>query len=259
MEEIGAELDFVTEISYLLSLGAIKISFCLFYLKIFQGHWFKIMCYSLMGLLIAETIEETFVVIFQCWPIRKAWDAVGTGEVKCLSLFGFYYISFGIRLATNIALFTLPIPYLLRLQMTTGKRAGLIFMFALGILLVATSIIRATYLNNFSADHTWELVSPLNWSSVELGVALFVACLPSFKALVTLRFPSLRRFLGLSSNRSYPVRYELYGTSGQRTDDPQSWGRARRFHIGQTKLGSTTTHTQTEVEASGDGSEERII
>ncbi|KAJ6038881.1 uncharacterized protein N7446_012695, partial [Penicillium canescens] len=209
------KLDFVTEISYLLSLGAIKISF--------------------------------------------SWDAVGTGEVKCLSLFGFYYISFGIRLATNIALFTLPIPYLLRLQMTIGKRAGLIFMFALGILLVATSIIRATYLNNFSADHTWELVSPLNWSSVELGVALFVACLPSFKALVTLRFPSLRRFLGLSSNRSYPVRYELYGTSGQRTDVPQSWGRARRFHIGQTKLGSTTTHTQTEVEASGDGSEERII
>ncbi|KAJ5668719.1 hypothetical protein N7462_009789 [Penicillium macrosclerotiorum] len=253
------KLDFVTEISYLLSLGAIKISFCLFYLKIFPGHKFKIFCYCLIGLLVAETTEETFVVIFQCWPIRKAWDSVGTVEGKCLSLLGFYYISFGIRLATDIALFTLPIPKLLQLKMTIGKRAGLIFMFGLGVLVVVTSIIRATYLNNFSTDHTWELVNPLNWSSVELGVAIFIACFPSFKALVTFQFPSLRRFLGLSSNRSYAGRYELYGASGRRTDDPRSWAGTRRTHVGETKLGNTTTHTQTEVEASRNGSEERII
>lgn len=79
-------------------------------------------------------MEETFVVIFQCWPIHKAWDAGGTVKGKCLSLTAFYYISFGIRLATDLALFALPLPKLVRLNMTMGKRAGLVIMFGLGVL-----------------------------------------------------------------------------------------------------------------------------
>lgn len=74
------------------------------------------------------------MVIFQCWPVQKAWDASQTMPGKCLQLLTFYYISFGIRLATDIALFTLPIPKLMQLKMTIGKRAGLVFMFSLGVL-----------------------------------------------------------------------------------------------------------------------------
>ncbi|KAJ5179969.1 hypothetical protein N7492_003179 [Penicillium capsulatum] len=257
------KLDFVTEITYLLALGTIKISFCLFYLKIFPGNRFRLLCWALIGLLVAETVEETMVVIFQCWPVQKAWDASGTMDGKCLQLLTFYYISFGIRLATDIAIFTLPIPKLLQLKMTIGKRAGLIFMFSLGVLVVVTSIIRVTYLNNFSKDHTWTLIDPLNWSSVELGVAIFIACFPSFKALITFRFPGLRRVLGLSSDRSYRYngRYEMYGTSGRRTGDRRSYGGGRSHTThGHSKLGDdTTTRTQTEVEASRNDSEEHII
>lgn len=103
------------------------------------------------------------------------------------------------------------------------------------------------------------LVDTLNWSSVELGVAIFIACFPSFKALVTFRFPELRRALGLSSDRSYAGRYEMYGTSGRRTDR-RSWG-GPRSHLtpGHSKLENVTTRTQTEVEASRNDSEERII
>jgi hypothetical protein len=86
----------------------------------------------LIGLLVAETTEEIFVVIFQCWPVNKAWDTSVKG--KCLSLIGFYYISFGIRLVTDIALFALPIPKLTSLNMTIGKRIGVVVMFGLGIL-----------------------------------------------------------------------------------------------------------------------------
>ncbi|KAJ6002419.1 hypothetical protein N7451_004966 [Penicillium sp. IBT 35674x] len=107
--------------------------------------------------------------------------------------------------------------------MTIGKRAGLLFMFGLGILVVVTSIIRITYLDNFSVDHTWTLVNTFNWSSVELGVATFIACFPPLKALVTVRFPALCRILGLATNRSYGGRYEMYGVSGRRKDDPRSW------------------------------------
>lgn len=134
-----------------------------------------------------------------------------------------------------------------------------------------TSIIRATYLNNFSIDHTCTfsrlryyggkntnvhsgtLVNPLNWSSVEIGVGVFIACVPSFKTLITFCFPSLKHVLGFSSDRSYGPQYELYGASGRRTDDPRSWNGKSHNH---TKL---STITRTNVEASRNTSEERII
>ncbi|GKZ21918.1 hypothetical protein AbraIFM66951_007312 [Aspergillus brasiliensis] len=262
-------------IAYLLALGTVKVSFCLLYLQIFPGKAFRIACWSLLGLLVAETIEETFVVIFQCSPIHKAWDASGSVPGQCLSLTAFYYISFGIRLATDLALFALPLPKVLRLNMTVGKRAGLVMMFGLGVLYAdsppwlnpdselritansrvsVTSIIRATYISNFSEDHTWTLVNTLNWSSVEVAVAIFIACIPSFKSLITFRFPALQRLLGLSSKGDSTGRSNMYGTSTRRTNP----GRSLRGHQ-SIKLNTVTGQSRADVEASRNGSEERII
>lgn len=128
------QLDFGTEICYLFALGAIKISFCFFYLKVFPGKKFRFLSWCLIAVLVTETIEETLVTIFQCSPVQKVWDARDSIQGSCLQLLNFFYISFGIRLATDIALFALSIPNLLRLQMSLGKRVGLLFMFGLGIL-----------------------------------------------------------------------------------------------------------------------------
>jgi hypothetical protein len=98
------------------------------------------------------------------------------------------------------------------------------------------------------------LVDTLNWSSVELGVSIIIACFPSFKALVTFRFPQLRRILGLSSNRSDAERYGMYGVSGRRGE-----GQTGHRSLHNTRLSHLTTHTKTEVEVSRDGSEEHII
>ncbi|OOF92688.1 hypothetical protein ASPCADRAFT_133080 [Aspergillus carbonarius ITEM 5010] len=251
------KLDFVTEIAYLLALGTIKASFCLLYLQIFPGKRFRIVCWSLLALLAGETMEETFVVIFQCWPIHKAWDAGGTVKGKCLSLTAFYYISFGIRLATDLALFALPLPKLVRLNMTMGKRAGLVIMFGLGVLVSVTSIIRATYINNFSEDHTWMLVDTLNWSSVEVAVAIFIACIPSFKSLITFRFPVLQRLFGFSSKGDSTGRSRMYGTSTRRTNHARST--MGHHSIKLSAVNTVTAQSRVDVEASRNGSEERII
>ncbi|KAJ5152784.1 uncharacterized protein N7482_009262 [Penicillium canariense] len=253
------KLDFVTELSYVLALGCIKISFCLFYLKIFPGKVFRILCWCVLVVLAGETLADFFVVVFQCSPVYKAWDAAGVVDGKCLQLLSFFYIAFGIRLGTDFALLALPIPQLLKLKIAKGKRVGLIVMFGLGGLVMVTSIIRVTYLSNFSIDHTWSLVDPLNWSSTELGVGVINACVPSFKALVTFRYPKLRSMLGLSSDRSHGARYEMYGSASRRAthpDDPGSW---RRSHGGTAHAKSGTTRTRTDVETSWSGSEERII
>lgn len=251
------KLDFVAELSYVVAFGAIKTSFCLFYLKIFPGKTFKILCYCVLFVIVGETFSDLFVVTFQCWPVAKAWDASGALGGRCLELLNFYYISFALRTVTDVALLTLPIPWLLRLKISSGKRVGLIIMFGLGALVTVASIIRATYLNNFSTDHTWSLVQTLNWSSAELGVGVIISCVPSFKALVTFQFPQIRSLLGLSSdrsNRGYRETYSLSGRRAGRRDGSRSW---RRSHgeVGQGKEDSTErgdTEVEVEVEAARD-------
>ncbi|RAQ40894.1 integral membrane protein [Aspergillus flavus] len=248
------KLDFVTMLSYVLALGAIKISFCLLYLHIFPGKKFRMACWWLLAILVAETIEEVLVVIFQCWPVHKAWDATGLVEGKCVDMTLFYYANFGIKLATDVALFAMPIPKVLRLKMEVGKRVGLVMMFSLGLLVCVTSIIRVTYFNPFSVDHTWVLVDAMNWSCVEVAVAIFIACIPSFKTFISYRSPTLQRLLGFASKDDFTSPSKMYGSSTRRTYNGFSTG--GRSSI---KLKPVTGHSRADVEASHNGSQERII
>lgn len=121
-------------ITYVLSLGTIKISFCLLYLHIFPGDKFRIACWWLLAIIVAQTTAETLVVLFQCTPVHKAWDATGLVEGTCVDMNTFYYANFAVKLASDLALFTMPIPKVVRLRMTVGKRVGLVVMFSLGLL-----------------------------------------------------------------------------------------------------------------------------
>ncbi|EAW19835.1 putative integral membrane protein [Aspergillus fischeri NRRL 181] len=176
----------------------LKVSFCVLYMHIFlPSRVLKSLCIALIILLIMEFVEEIIVVILQCRPVQAAWDPTIPG--RCLNMTLFYYVSFGIKLATDIAIFVLPIPPLLRLRVRGLQKFGVILMFALGLLVCVTSIIRVTYIKNFNPDHTWFLVAPLNWSAVEVCVAIFISCLPSLKTLITLHWQIASRVA--SSNR----------------------------------------------------------
>jgi hypothetical protein len=87
---------------------------------------------ALIVLLIMECVEEIIVVILQCRPIQSAWNPTVPGH--CLNMILFYYVSFGIKLATDIAIFVLPIPPLLRLRVRGLQKFVVVLMFALGLL-----------------------------------------------------------------------------------------------------------------------------
>ncbi|KAL2859148.1 hypothetical protein BJX68DRAFT_261594 [Aspergillus pseudodeflectus] len=127
------KLNFVTGIAYLISLTTIKISFCLLYLKVFSITRLRCVYYLLIGFVICEFIEELFVFIFQCSPVNKYFYPATIPGV-CRDLYVFYYVSFAIKLVTDVVLFLLPIPQLLKLHAPIGVKTGLIVMFGLGLL-----------------------------------------------------------------------------------------------------------------------------
>lgn len=128
------QLDFVAMMAYVLALGTIKMSFCLLYLHIFPGEKFRIACWWLLAIIVAQTTAETLVVLFQCTPVHKAWDATGLVKGTCVDMNAFYYANFAVKLASDLALFLMPIPKVVRLRMSVGKRVGLVIMFSLGLL-----------------------------------------------------------------------------------------------------------------------------
>lgn len=127
------QLTFATEICYIIAFISVKISFLLFYLEIFRiQRTMRKICHVMIVFLICQCVEEMLVVIFQCSPVHKAWLPYLPG--KCLNLYPFYWASFGIKLTTDLIIFFLPIPPLLRIRLPPGKKYGIIIMFLLGLM-----------------------------------------------------------------------------------------------------------------------------
>ncbi|KAL5355746.1 hypothetical protein BJX96DRAFT_141802 [Aspergillus floccosus] len=198
------KLDYVTGISYLVSLTSIKLSFCLLYLKVFSITRLRWLYYLVMVFLVCEFIEEIFVFTLQCSPPSKFFYPTKPGT--CMDLYVFYHVAFAIRLVTDIALFLLPIPQLLKLHTSTWIKAGLLVMFGLGLLVCVTSIIRITYIRHFQRDFTWLLVDALNWSSVEICTAILIASIPSFRKLIRRICRVWRKFVLLQTTTNHSTQ-----------------------------------------------------
>lgn len=70
-------------------------------------------------------------------------------------------------------------PILWALQMSLLKRLGAIFIFGLGLFIVATSALRMKALvkSVSNPDTTWDSAPAFIWSDVEAAVGLIATCL----------------------------------------------------------------------------------
>lgn len=90
------------------------------------------------------------------------------------------YLSVGVvDVLTDVMVFALPIPMLLKLQMPQTKRVGLLALFGLGLITIAASLGRTIIVGgiNFAgAGQVRGQVMLLIWSVVEPSVAIMVSC-----------------------------------------------------------------------------------
>src|ERR1700761_1967530 len=69
------ELYFYAQIFYKVTFSLTKISILLLYLRVF-GVWrfFKVLCWVMIGVVLAFTISSVITSIFQCSPVEFAFD-----------------------------------------------------------------------------------------------------------------------------------------------------------------------------------------
>lgn len=125
--------NFVIELFSLACLGLSKLSVLFFYHRIFTVTKLRQLTNVVIGLVFLWTLGFELSTIFQCTPIRAAWDVTeGNKGARCIQSVNWpnsLAISDGI---TDIMILLLPLPVLLRLKMPLKPKIYVIAMFFVG-------------------------------------------------------------------------------------------------------------------------------
>ncbi|KAH6608673.1 hypothetical protein Trco_002019 [Trichoderma cornu-damae] len=214
---LGKQWFYIAQVFYKLTINLTKMSIVLLYLRIFVQKWFRISCYILLGIVTAYTIASTATSIFQCSPIKGAWDK--SVHPKCISLTQNWYANAGYSIATDVLILLLPMQPIWTSKLPVNQKRALMFVFALGGFVTVTSILRATTLNfsTTSPDTTFDITSTL-WTIIEENVAIICACLPMCRIVLAIIFPKM--FGGGTTKGST-------GASGMVSESHSKYGYAR--------------------------------
>lgn len=93
-------------------------------------------------------------VTLQCIPVSAIWTL--DENSKCINSTGLIYAGAALSILEDVVYVMLPIPELMRLNLSLKKRAALVFMFALGGLYVPLSSLNSS--NAVPTDMIYERV-----------------------------------------------------------------------------------------------------
>ena len=100
-------------------------------LRIFPQKSFKLICYGIVGVLIAAALINIILCCLLCMPIAALWDT-SIENAKCLDADAYYKWTGLPNVITDFVMLILPIPYVAKLSLTLGTKVSLIATFATG-------------------------------------------------------------------------------------------------------------------------------
>ena len=189
---------------------ATKTSILIFYLKLSKNTRVVLRMGSVAVLIVVNVSGTilTFMNIFQCSPVRSAWD-VNVPSDSCIPLLTEFICSSPVNITTDLAILVLPIPVLTSMRLPRRQKIILVLTFALGIFVTVIDVVRIYYLqqaielapmsatNNRlalygqSPDFAWNASLSLMWSAVEVNVGIICACVPTLKPLIIRILPAM--------------------------------------------------------------------
>ncbi|PLB54022.1 hypothetical protein P170DRAFT_326887, partial [Aspergillus steynii IBT 23096] len=176
---------YIFEPTYITAVAIIKLSVLLMYNRIFPVRSIRIGSYILGGITLAWLISVDLVAIFQCIPVKKAWNQQLPGT--CIDLKG-ALIGNGVpNFVTDIFILALPGRAIWKLQTGSRQRISIIAVLLSGSFVVFASIYRFSLIFILDMDDIpWTLADAQTWCVVEISAGIISACLPTLVPLVRL-------------------------------------------------------------------------
>ncbi|KAH8878721.1 hypothetical protein GQ53DRAFT_673593, partial [Thozetella sp. PMI_491] len=206
----------VSVLHYNVGMNVVKISFLFQYRRIFQSKRVRLVCFwGMLGVVVWACVQAVLLGV-SCLPISYI---VPTTASFCLDTLPIWYFSSAMSLATDILIFCIPLPSVLKLQLPTKPKIMVFGIFCLGFFVCIISVYRFFTLHSavYSTDPSWENIGAAIWSSVELNTAIMCASLPTLRPLVAKWLPGS----GLESAKHNGSSYGAYASgTGSRRGGP---------------------------------------
>ncbi|KAG0635769.1 hypothetical protein HOY80DRAFT_910196 [Tuber brumale] len=176
---------YVYQLEYLITLFFVKISILAFYRRLSPAQGYQTAIKVVAVAVTIYTIAMVLVNAFEC-PKDPTLAWAPTFPKGCNNLVPVYYAQAGFNIFSDVVILVLPLPSLIRLQVSKRKRVALMVIFCIGSIAVIASIVRinALYLFQTSKDIPYDGIFILIWSQVEINVAITSASAPAILPLV---------------------------------------------------------------------------
>ncbi|MCJ1444917.1 MAG: hypothetical protein MMC23_005421 [Stictis urceolatum] len=204
--ELFIKLSFLSSILYFSIVSVIKISVLFLYRRIFSiEREFRIQSRLVIILVGIFWLATTVTTLANCVPFQYSWIGLSLKE-HCINHNVFWMATGAVEVVLDTAILTLPIRMVLRLQLSSKRKAFVVFIFLLGAFVVITGLLRVIYAYVLGRRVPSYTKAEL-WSAVHIGMAIVCACLPTLRRLV-IRKPvtdTPRRYFGFRSWQSKGV------------------------------------------------------
>ncbi|KAG7008174.1 hypothetical protein G7Y79_00006g017940 [Physcia stellaris] len=196
---VNGKVKYTSQLLELLSFGTAKLSVLYLYRRIFAYPAFTRIANIFILVVVAWTIAFFFTILLQCVPVDSLWDmldservnAVNGGRgVHCVNMMAFFYANSVSDVLLDVAILALPVPLVWGLRLGWRRKCAVAGMFALGGVVVLSSLIRLIIFIQFvpslpqhSSDTTY-YESPFSyWSHIEASLGVISACLPVLRPI----------------------------------------------------------------------------
>ncbi|KAF7597609.1 hypothetical protein BBP40_000087 [Aspergillus hancockii] len=183
------EYMFYHAIVIVLGISLVKVSLALFLLRFAsQNKFLKRFIIGALGFLILFTIACILTLIFQCLPVKAAWDFSIRTKAKCYSVKTYLAIgefNSAINIVTDFVFATLPVFMFYKVQVNKRTRVSLMGILSLGYFACAAGIVKTVLQSQlFDEPDPYRDCQYLIWNCVELNVGIIAASFPTIKPLV---------------------------------------------------------------------------
>ncbi|KAF1954364.1 hypothetical protein CC80DRAFT_369139, partial [Byssothecium circinans] len=176
-------LFWICATTYILILGAIKVSLVLLYVEIFPHRRTRTVAYIILAFIVANTLVIYLSSIFLCVPVQGNWDR--DINAKCMNMNAVGYAVSASSIARDLILLIFPLVCIRKLNMKRKRKIIVDFMFAIGTFGCLTTFLRRHTLLEFkiTVDPTWDYVPVMNWTALELPSGFVCVSLPAVRIL----------------------------------------------------------------------------
>ncbi len=121
---------FIAQTPYKVTVCLNKVSVILLYLRIFVAKSFRLASFAVLFVVVGYGIGGIAATIWQCVPIRGAWDKSTTAT--CINSDIFWVAYAVLNIVTDVMVMALPIVPIMKLQLKLRDRILLCGVFTLG-------------------------------------------------------------------------------------------------------------------------------